>query len=190
MRLPRAARIEDRTEDPSGEITMLRVHKGLGAAMAAVIALTGCAPTVMAPTIPVMPGANKAPDQFAADQQACGSYANAQTAPLSAQANSQALGGALLTTALGAGLGAAIGGGRGAAIGAASGALVGGAAGAQGSSIAGMNIQQQYNIFYSQCMYARGNQVPGFSPYMYAIPPYPGPGGPPPPGAYVTPPPH
>jgi uncharacterized protein YcfJ len=159
---------------------MMRVRAGLGGAMIAVIALTACAPTVMAPTIPVMPGARKTPDQFMADQQTCQYYANSQTAPLSAQANNQALGGALLTTALGAGLGAAIGGGRGAAIGAASGALVGGAAGAQGSSIAGMNIQQQYNIFYSQCMSARGNQVPGFSPNMYAIPPYPGPGGPPP----------
>lgn len=166
---------------------MMRVHKGLGAAMVAAIALTGCAPTVMAPTVPVMPGANKPFDQFAADQQTCEGYANSQTAPLAAQANNQALGSTLLTTALGAGLGAAIGGGRGAAIGAASGAVVGGAAGARGSSIASMNIQQQYNIYYSQCMYARGNQVPGYSPSQYAIPPYPGAGAPPP-GAYGPPP--
>jgi len=171
--------------------------------MVAVIALTGCAPTVMAPTVPVMPGANKPFDQFAADQQNCRGYANSQTAPLAAQANNQALGTTLLTTALGAGLGAAVGGGRGAAIGAASGAVVGGSMAAQGSALAGMSIQQQYDVYYSQCMYARGNQVPGFSPNMYAIPPYPGPGGPPPgmmpppggpmppppPGAYVPPPP-
>jgi uncharacterized protein YcfJ len=156
---------------------MMRINAGFGGAMIAVIALTACAPTVMAPTVPVMPGANKPANQFMADQQTCQGYANSQTAPLSAQANNQALGGALLTTAIGAGLGAAIGGGRGAA----SGALVGTAAGAQGSSIAGMNIQQQYDIFYGQCMYARGNQVPGFAPNMYAIPPYPGPGAPPPP---------
>ena len=161
---------------------MVRVHAGLGGAMVAVIALTGCAPTVMAPTVPVMPGANKPFDQFAADQQTCQAYANSQTAPLAAQANNQAVGTTLLTTALGAGLGAAVGGGRGAAIGAASGAVVGGSMGAQGSSLAGMNIQQQYDFYYSQCMYARGNQVPGFSPNMYGIPPYPGPGGPPPPG--------
>jgi len=50
-----------------------------------------------------------------------------------------------------------------------------------------MGIQQQYDIFYSQCMYARGNQVPGFAPAQYALPPYPGaaPGAPLPP-----PPPH
>jgi uncharacterized protein YcfJ len=176
---------------------MMRVHAGLGGALVAVIALTACAPTVMAPTVPVMPGANKPFEQFAADQQTCQAYANSQTAPLAAQANNQAVGTALLTTALGAGLGAAVGGGRGAAIGAASGAVLGGAAGAQGSSFAGMSIQQQFDVYYSQCMYARGNQVPGFSPNMYGIPPYPGTGGPPPgppgyappPGAYPPPPP-
>jgi outer membrane lipoprotein SlyB len=182
----------------------MRVHKGLGAAMVAAIALAACAPTVMGPTVPVMPGPNKPFDQFAADQQICQGYANSQIAPLTAQANNQAVGSALLTTALGAGVGAAVGGGRGAAIGAASGAVLGTAVGAQSSSLAGMSIQQQFDIYYSQCMFARGNQVPGFSPNMYSIPPYPGAGGPPsgfsgpppgppgppPPGSYVPPPPH
>ena len=168
---------------------MVRVCARLGSAMAAVIALSACAPTVMAPTIPVMPGANKPFDQFAADQQTCQAYANSQTAPMAAQANNQAAGGALLTTMLGAGLGAAFGGGRGAAIGAASGALVGTGVAARNSSLAGMNLQQQYDIFYAQCMYARGNQVPGFAPGQYALPPYPGPGLGPAPGAPVPPPP-
>ena len=172
---------------------MMRVNARLGGAMAAVIALSACAPAVLAPTVPVMPGANKPFDQFAADQQTCQAYANAQVAPLVAQANNQAAGGALLTTILGAGIGAAVGGGRGAAIGAASGALVGAASGAQGSSLAGMSIQQQFDVFYGQCMYARGNQVPGFAPGQYALPPYPGPGAPPPgapppPGTPVPPP--
>ena len=171
---------------------MMRVHRGLGCAMVAVLALTGCAPTVMAPTVPVMPGANKPFDQFTADQQACEAYANSQTAPLTAQANNQGLGTALLGTALGAGIGAAAGGGRGAAIGAASGAALGTVVGAQGSSVAGANIQQQYNVFYTQCMAAHGNQVPGYGP----PPSYGGGGGPPPgypsgppPGAPVPPPP-
>jgi outer membrane lipoprotein SlyB len=165
---------------------MMRVHRGLGCVMVAAIALAGCAPTVMAPTVPVMPAANKPFDQFAADQQGCQGYANAQVAPLTQQANNQALGGALLTTALGAGLGAAVGGGRGAAIGAASGAVVGGAAGAQGSSIAGHGIQQQYDMYYVQCMVSHGNQVPGMGPPPGA------PGAPmgPPPGAYVPSPPY
>jgi len=156
---------------------MMRVNAGLGGMMIAAVALTACAPTVMAPTVPVMPGPNKPFNQFSADQQTCQAYANSQTAPLAAQVNNQAFG-----TALCAGLGAAVGGGRGAAIGAASGAVVGGSMAAQGSALAGMSIQQQYDIYYSQCMYARGNQIPSFSPNMYAIPPYPG--APPPPPRY------
>jgi uncharacterized protein YcfJ len=169
---------------------MMRIHRGLGCAMVAAIALAGCAPTVMAPTVPVMPAPNKPFDQFAADQQICTNFANAQVAPLTQQANNQALGGALLTTALGAGLGAAVGGGRGAAIGAASGAVVGGAAGAQGSAMAGRSIQQQFDLFYAQCMAARGNRVPGMGPPPGA-PMGPPPGGPmgPPPGAFVPGPP-
>src|SRR5215469_14758326 len=167
---------------------MMRVHRGLGCAMVAAMVLTGCAPTVMAPTVPVMPPAGKPFDQFAADQQICTNFANAQVAPLTQQANNQALGGALLTTALGAGLGAAVGGGRGAAIGAASGALVGGAVGAQSSSLAGMSIQQQFDVYYAQCMSSRGNQVPGFAPNAYpGFGAPPGPPGGPPPGAYMSP---
>lgn len=157
-------------------------------AMIAVLGLAACAPTVMAPAVMVMPGPNKPFDQFTADQQNCQAFANSQTAPLAAQANNQALGGAILSTALGAGLGAAIGGGRGAAIGAASGAALGSGMAAQSSSMAGMSIQQQFDAFYAQCMYARGNQVPGFAPpgSFGGPPPFLGPpgGGPPPPGAY------
>ena len=130
--------------------------------------------------IPVAPGPNKSFDAFGADQAVCQQYAAAQTAPAVAAANSQAVGGALLTTALGAGLGAAIGGGRGAAIGAASGATLGTVAGASGYGYAQMSVQQQYDILYGQCMAARGNQVPGFSPPPDA-PRYPG-GPMPPPG--------
>jgi uncharacterized protein YcfJ len=168
---------------------MMRVNTRLGGVMVAVFALGACTPTVMAPRVSVMPGPNKPFDQFNADQQACQGYANATTAPLAQQANDRALGGALVTTALGAGLGAAFGGGRGAAIGAASGAVVGTSMAAQNSALAGMGIQQQYDIYYSQCMYARGNQVPSFSPNQYAIPPYPGAGGPPPPPYGAPPPP-
>jgi hypothetical protein len=27
-----------------------------------------------------------------------------------------------------------------------------------------MSLQQRYDLAYAQCMYARGNQVPGFAP--------------------------
>ena len=119
-------------------------------------------PTI--PTIPVAPGPNKNFEAFAADQAFCQQDATAQTAPQAYAATNQAVGTAILTTALGAALGGAIGGGHAAGIGAASGAAFGTVLGAGGSGFAQMSLQQQFDITYGQCMYAHGNQVPGFSP--------------------------
>jgi hypothetical protein len=118
----------------------------------------------MGPTVAVMPAPNKPFDVFQADQLLCKQYAEGQVAGQAENANIRAAGGAVLTTALGAGLGAAIGGGRGAGIGAASGALGGVGLGAMGSANANAPIQQRYDVAFSQCMYSRGNQVPGFTP--------------------------
>jgi hypothetical protein len=38
-----------------------------------------------------------------------------------------------------------------------------------------MTIQQQYDNAYSQCMYAKGNMVPGYGPMMVNSPPPPPP---------------
>jgi len=151
--------------------------------IAAVTMLTACVAPPLGPTIPVAPGPNKSFDVFAADQAGCQQYAAAQTAPSAYAANNQAVGGAILTTALGAALGGAIGGGHGAGIGAASGAAFGTLAGASGSAYAQMSLQQQYDVMYAQCMAAHGHSVPGLSPPPYGAsgrPPYPGPPGPPP----------
>jgi hypothetical protein len=48
-------------------------------------------------------------------------------------------------------------------------------------------LQERYNFAYAQCMYSRGNQVPGFAPAGAPPPPPPGyapPGAPPPPPGY------
>jgi outer membrane lipoprotein SlyB len=152
----------------------------IAAAVAMTIALAACVQPPVVPMVPVAPGPNKTFDAFAADQGFCQQYASAQTAPAVAAANNQALGGAILTTALGAGLGAAIGGGHGAAIGAASGAALGTVAGASGSSFAQMSAQQQFDIMYAQCMAAHGNSVPGLSAPPDTPPYQGGPMGPPP----------
>jgi uncharacterized protein YcfJ len=159
--------------------------------LAAVLALSACAAPPMGPTVAVMPGPNKPFDVFQQDQALCKDYANQQVAGGAERANNQALGGAVIGTLLGAGLGAAIGGGRGAAIGAASGAVVGTGYGMSSSAYANMPIQQRYDVAYSQCMYSRGNQVPGYyyqappsappPPPRRAAPPPPPPGAPPPP---------
>ena len=153
----------------------------LASVLAATVALAACVQPPVAPMIPVAPGPNKSFDAFAADQAFCQNYASAQTAPAVAAANNQALGGALLTTALGAGIGAAVGGGHAAGIGAASGAGLGTLVGAGNSSFAQMSVQQQYDILYGQCMAAHGNSVGGLS----------APPGPPPyQGGSVGPPPY
>ena len=103
------------------------------------------------------------------DDQACRQYADAQTAPLRDQANSQAIGGTLLGAGLGAALGAALGGGRGAGIGAASGAIVGTGVGAANAQNAAGYLQQQYSAFYAQCMASRRYPPP---PYTAPAPAY------------------
>jgi len=169
---------------------MRRIDARVAAVAAAAIALAACVAPPLGPTIPVAPGPNRSFEAFAADQAFCQQYAASQTTPAAYAANNQAVGGALLSTALGAGLGAAIGGGHGAGIGAASGAAFGTLVGASGSAYAQMSLQQQYDIIYAQCMAAHGNSVPGFSPRPgtppYAVqgrPLYGGPPGPPPYGS-------
>ena len=165
---------------------MKHIDPRLAGGVALTLTLSACVVPPVAPTIPVAPGANRTFAAFAADQNYCQQYAAAQTAPQAAAVTNQAVGTAILSTALGAGLGAAIGGGQGAAIGAASGATLGTVAGASGAGFAQMSLQQQYDVIYGQCMAAQGNQVPGFSPPP-GTPPYAGTPGPSPSGPGPSP---
>lgn len=141
--------------------------------LAPVLLLAACASQPPGPTVAVMPAPGKPFEVFQSDQAMCKSYADGQTAGEAQQANNRQVLTGVVGTVLGAGLGAAVGGGRGAGIGAGAGALGGTAFGAGPSEHSGYSIQQRYNIAYSQCMYARGNQVPGFQPAS-AYPPPPG----------------
>jgi peptidoglycan hydrolase-like protein with peptidoglycan-binding domain len=134
-------------------------------------ALAGCAATPVGPTVQVMPGRGKSFDAFQSDQAGCRSFAANQVSGQADAANQRAVGAALLTTVLSAGLGAAVGGAAGDA---GAGAAVGAAVGAGGGSLYGAStgvgeqagIQQQYDNAFAQCMFARGDQVPGFAPGM------------------------
>lgn len=126
------------------------------------ILLAACAQTPMGPTVPVMPGTGKSFDAFQNDQATCKQYAQQAVSGQAENANLRGLGAAAVTTAIGAGLGGAIGGGRGAGIGAAGGALGGAGIGGAGSSHAQGGIQVQYDNAFAQCMFAKGNIVPGF----------------------------
>jgi len=129
----------------------------------ATVLLAGCVSRPKGPTVAVMPGPNKPFDAFQADDLVCKSWADQQIGGSDQSANNKQLGAAALGTVLGAGLGAAIGGGQGAAIGAGGGALGGTVVGTGGTQSSEYNLQQRYNIAYQQCMYAKGNQVPGFA---------------------------
>ena len=168
---------------------------------AAVLVLGACVTMPTGPSVMVLPSAGKSFEVFQSEDLACRNWAALQTGATPAGVVNQNLtGGAALGALMGAGLGAAIGAasgnaGAGAAIGAGSG-LIGGTAAASGPAYAaGWQVQQQYDIAYQQCMYAKGNQIPGVlraSQPSASIPPPPPPGyssgsaypPPPPPGTY------
>ena len=136
----------------------------------------GCVQQPAGPMVAVMPAPYKPFEVFQQDQAVCMGYANQLVAGGAEAANSQAFGTAALGTVLGAGLGAAIGAaagapGIGAAIGAASGAVVGTGYAAPPAYGSQYGLQQRYDWAYSQCMYAKGNQVPGFAPPTTPPPP-------------------
>lgn len=151
----------------------------------AVAALSGCASLPTGPSVMVLPAAGKSFEQFQVEDAACRQWAAQQVGgPPGAPVNQNTAVGAAVGTAVGAGLGAAIGAasghaGAGAAIGAGAGLLGGAAAGANADQASGWNAQRRYDMAYQQCMYAKGNQLPGVYPSAYraTIPP-------PPPGAY------
>lgn len=149
-----------------------------------VLMLSACASVPMGPTVQVWPSANKPFEVFQQDQESCKQYAYSQVAGQAEAANQRALGSGAIGALLGAGLGAAVGGQKGAGVGAAAGMIVGGASGAEATSSDQVSIQIQYNNAFSQCMYARGNSVPGASPTGQPAPPPS-----PPPHSVVVPPP-
>jgi hypothetical protein len=150
----------------------------LAGLLATALTLTACVgPVGPAPQLVPPPSS---PAAVSADMR-CRQYADAQIAPLRDQANANTLGSTLIGAGLGAALGGAIGGGRGAGIGAASGAVVGAGAGASNAQYAAMDLQQQYNMYYANCMGAQGGPSPGVATPA----PYPGsPIPPPPPRGY------
>ncbi len=165
------------------------VWKKAGVGLAVAATLSSCATIPMGPRVQAMPPPNKPYSAFQQDDYFCrGQAANAVQGQVEAANNAQ-VGGALFTTILGAALGAAIGGGRGAAIGAAAGAGAGTLYGVNSAQWQQLSIQQRYDVVYAQCMYGRGDQIPGYGrPYYRRPPPSYNNVPPPPPGAPPPPP--
>ena len=169
----------------------MRKRWGLCLGSAAVL-LGGCATLPTGPSVMALPALGKSFEQFQAEDVACRQWAAQQVGPPGAPANQNTAIGAAVGTAIGAGLGAAIGSasghaGTGAAIGAGAGLLTGTAAGANADQATAGNAQRRYDMAYQQCMYAKGNQIPGAvrrAPQPLVVPPPP----PPPPGYSPAPP--
>jgi uncharacterized protein YcfJ len=126
-----------------------------------------------------MPAPYKPFDVFVQDENLCRQFAANTVAPQAKASENQGVATAAAGTVLGAATGALIGqsaggAGVGAGIGLLGGSMYGGGAAQQTEEY----LQYRYNVAYEQCMYSRGNQVPGYAaPAAVAAPPM----GPPPP---------
>ena len=144
--------------------------------------VSGCATMPTGPSVTVLPGPGKPWEVFQADDYGCRQWAQQQIggAEPSKTANENLATGAAVGTAVGAALGAAIGAATGNA---AAGAAIGGGTGLLGGTAMGSNagasseyqLQRRYDIAYQQCMYAKGNQIPGAPRMTRAYPPPPPP---------------
>lgn len=141
----------------------------LRATLALIVPLSLGACTVAPPTGPsvlALPPKGKDMQTFQAEDYNCRNYAQAQlggNTPANA-ATQSAVGSAAVGTALGAGAGALLGSaggamGAGAAIGAGVGLLAGSAVGASNAQASSGNLQQRYDMAYTQCIASTGNSV-------------------------------
>ena len=155
------------------------------------LALGACAVAPTAPSVTVLPGSRKSPEQFRVDSEACQQQAQGLLANDAQAANNQAVANAAVGTLIGAAAGALLGQGSYdpsavAGWGAGAGLLIGSTVGGSNSQVASYNMQQRFDVVYVQCMYQRGHQVPGqvsyrrFVPLNSRPPSYPPPNYPPP----------
>ncbi|MGD2037185.1 MAG: glycine zipper family protein [Desulfobacterales bacterium] len=148
--------------------------------------LGGCATMPAGPSVMVLPEPGKSFEEFQSDDAVCRQWAMQRIEmPPNEIVNKNLASGAAIGTAMGAGLGAAIGAASGkpatgAAIGAGSGLVAGTAAASGPAHAAGAEAQRRYDNAYQQCMYAKGNQIPGSAvtrpKRAHWIPPPPPPG--------------
>ena len=119
------------------------------------------------PSVMALPGTGKNFNEFRSDDAECRDFAQSQVGGPGADGASVDAGvrSAALGTLVGAVAGAAIGGHEGASVGAGTGLLFGSMAGTGAAQSSAYGTQRNYDHAYIQCMYAKGEQVPG-SPSM------------------------
>lgn len=151
--------------------------KTLAMTVLAAIGLAACtSPAPTGPNVAVMPAPNKPFDVFQNDNFYCRDYAGRSIGVIPAQQEQQQIATSAVTgAAIGAVAGAAIGGhGDAAAAGAGVGLLAGTVVGMDRAQYGNYTLQERYDLAYMQCMYAKGNQVPGYTSRVAIPPPPPG----------------
>lgn len=161
-------------------------------ALLTLLSLVGCVTLPTGPSVKVLPAPGKSFEEFQTEDALCRQWAGQQIGMSQEDTvNQNIAAGAVVGTVVGTGLGAALGAasghpGAGAVIGAGSGLLIGSASGSNAGQVYGYEAQRRYDIAYEQCMYAKGNQIPGVvirrvrrtiprtpppPPDMYSVPP-------------------
>lgn len=155
------------------------------ACSALAVVLSGCATAPTGPRVAVMPAPGKPFEQFVVEDQTCRNFAEQSVGQSRDDAAAKNfVGAAIVGTAIGAAAGAMSSGHGhdGTGGGAAAGLITGSMVGAGESANASRDAQRRYDIAYEQCMYAKGNQIPGYTAprQAYYPPPPPAPASPPP----------
>jgi hypothetical protein len=138
---------------------------------AAAALLSGCVSMPVGPTVAAMPPPNKPFELFVQDDQFCRHWASASIGSGRDAAANRLAASAVTGAAIGAIAGALAGDHHGAGTGAAVGTVVGSGVGAEQASATGWTAQRNYDVAYQQCMYAKGNVIPGYYPYPAPPPP-------------------
>jgi uncharacterized protein YcfJ len=138
----------------------------------ATLLLAACAPMPpLGPTVAAMPAPNKPFEVFVQDDRSCRNWAGASIGPGRDAAANQMLASTVTGAVIGAAAGALAGDHRSAGAGAAVGTLAGAGVGVNQGSMSAWSAQRGYDIAYQQCMYAKGNVIPGYNPYPATPPP-------------------
>ncbi len=139
----------------------------------ALVMVYGCVATTPAgPRVAVMPAPGKPFDQFVVEEHTCRQYAEQSIGlPPDAVASRNAVGTTAAGVAVGTAAGALVGGREGAPVGAAIGLVTGSAAGSNQAAQVSRDAQWRYDLAYEQCMYAKGNQLPGYQLQQQTPPP-------------------
>jgi Glycine-zipper domain len=134
----------------------------IASVLISVLLLNACASMPNGPSRMALPGAGKNFDEFQADDKSCMQFAQDHIGGTTANqvSNDTFTKNAVVGTAVGTALGAVLGGRHGAGFGAVTGLLFGSSVGANEANASAHSTQNNYDNTYTQCMYAKGHQVP------------------------------